>query len=184
MAGSAKTGVRNLIAALMCCFALPAEPTITLQQVGARKQPEYTLVNEGKSVIVSGQISTKPVRLGEIVHLAIQEAGHGLILEAPVRTFSQLSPGDWVEAHGRVTQRAGLPIVVVAKITTVSSGAPPYPVALSLIEVQNLERLGQLVITEGQVIEIGSNFGGAYLRMGNYPNTLKVFLPNPPDVRQ
>jgi len=29
-----------------------------------------------------------------------------------------------------------------------------------------------------------TNFGGAYLRMGAYPNTLKVFLPNPPDVRQ
>src|SRR5204863_1374382 len=156
----------------------------TLPEVAARKPPEYTLVNDGRSVVVSGQVSAKPIRLGEIVHLAIQEGKRGLVLEGAARVFSQLSPGDWIEAHGRVSQRAGLPVIAVAKIVTVSSGAPPYPLPLNPADVQNLDRLGQLVVTEGQVIEIGSNFGGAYLRMGNYPNTLKVFLPNPPDVRQ
>src|SRR5437763_7022743 len=115
MAGIAKTGVKKLVATLVCCFAVRAEPTITLQQVATRKPPELTLVHEGRSVIVSGQISTKPVRLGEVFHLAIQEAGHGLILEGPARIFSQLSPGDWIEAHGRVSQRAGLPVIAVAK---------------------------------------------------------------------
>src|SRR5436189_130039 len=78
-------------------------------------------------------------------------------------------------------QPAGLPVVVVSKITPVSNGAPPEPLALSPGDVQNLQRLGQLVVTEGPIIEIGSNFGGAYLRMGDYSNALKVFLPTSPN---
>ena len=100
------------------------------------------------------------------------------MLEGPARIFAQPSPGDWVEARGRISQRAGLPIVVVSKITTVSNGAPPVPLRLSPTDVQSLDRLGQLVVTEGEVIEAGSNFGGAYLRIGTSGNALKVFLPN------
>jgi GAF domain-containing protein/CheY-like chemotaxis protein len=162
-----------------------ADPTITLQDAAARKPPEYTLLYDGRTVVVSGQVSAKPVRMGgDVVHLAIQERGHGLVLEGAARVFSQLSPGDWVEAHGRISQRAGLPVVVVAKIATVSSGAPPLPVPLTTAAIQNMDRLGQLVKTEGQVIELGSNFGGAFLRIGAYPDTLKVFLPSSPDSRR
>jgi signal transduction histidine kinase len=60
----------------------------------------------------------------------------------------------------------------------VSSGAPPYPASLSPADIQKLDRLGQLVVTEGPVIEAGSNFGGAYLRIGSSHSSLKVFLPN------
>src|SRR6267142_2759851 len=85
-----------------------AEPTITLQEAAARKAPEFTLLHDGRNVIVSGQVSTKPVRIGDVLHLPIQERGRGLVLEGSARNFGQLSPGDWVEATGRLAQRAGL----------------------------------------------------------------------------
>src|SRR4051794_37303739 len=185
---SANTGVSwGLVwvtSAVLAAGVAWAEPTITLQEAAARKAPEFTLLHDGRNVVVSGQVSSKPIRVGDVLHLPIQERGHGLILEASLRSFGQLSPGDWVEAHGRLTQRAGLPVVVVAKILTVSTGAPPLARGLSPADVQNLDRLGQLVVTEGQVVEVGSNFGGAFLRMGTNPKTLKVFLPSAQDAQR
>ena len=69
-------------------------------------------------------------------------------------------------------------MLAVSKISTVSSGAPPLPDRLSLAEVESLGRVGQLVVTEGPVVEVGSNFGGAYMRMGTHPGSFKVFLPS------
>jgi len=190
---SANTGVRRrprgplyeALTWLACAIAglglAFAEPTITLQEAAARKAPEFTLLHDGRNVVVSGQVSVNPIRIGDVLHLPIQERGRGLVLEGSLRSFGQLSPGDWVEAHGRLVQRAGLPVVVVSRIVTVSTGAPPLARALNPADVQNLDRLGQLVVTEGQVIEVGSNFGGAFLRMGGQPNTLKVFLPSGQD---
>lgn len=163
---------------LVLCLCGAAEPTISLEDAAARKPPEFTPLYEDRLVVVAGQISVKPVRISNVLHLAIQENGHGLVLEGVGGVFDRVAPGDWVEAHGRISQRAGLPVVVVSKVTPVSSGAPPLPLALRPADVQTLQRLGQLVVTQGPVIEVGSNFGGAYLRMGTYPNTLKVFLPS------
>jgi len=164
--------------------ALFAESAISLQEAAARKSSDYTLVSEGRAVAVTGQVSIKPIRIVDVFHVAIQEKGYGLVLEGTSRIFGQISPGDWVEAHGRIVQRAGLPVVVVSKIAAVSAGAPPAELPLSPAGVQNLERLGQLVVTQGEVIEVGSNFGGAYLRIGSPPNALKVFLPDSPESRQ
>jgi signal transduction histidine kinase len=166
-----------LIAALACCAA---DTPLSLEEAAARQAPDYSPKYEGRSVIVSGQVSGRTIHLAtNIVHLGIQERGHGLILETTGTMLDRLSAGDWVEAHGRVLQRWGLPVVAVSKIATVSSGAPPWPVSLPPAEVQRMDRLGQLVVTEGQVIEAGSNFGGAYLRIGSSGSALKVFLPNP-----
>jgi signal transduction histidine kinase len=178
MAGSSKAAViRATALALLLCASAAPEPTLSLAEAAARKPPDFTPLYEDRLVVVTGQVSIAPVRLPGFIHLAIQERGHGLVLEGSGAIFDHLSPGDWVEAHGRISKRSGLPVVLVSKISPVSNGVRPEPVALSPADVQNLQRLGQLVVTEGAVIEIGSNFGGAYLRMGDYYNPLKVFLP-------
>jgi signal transduction histidine kinase/CheY-like chemotaxis protein len=184
MAGSTKAAVAQAtLFALLLCVPAAAEPTVSLADAAARKPPEYTPLHEDRVVVVTGQVSIAPVRLSNFSHVAIQEGGHGLVLEGTGAIFDHLSPGDWVEAHGRVSKRAGLPVVVVSKITPVSNGAPPEPVTLSPADVQHLQRLGQLVVTEGPVIEIGSRLGGAYLQIGNDANPLKVFLPTSPNTR-
>ncbi len=50
--------------------------------------------------------------------------------------------------------------------------------------VQRLEWIGRRIVTEGPVLELGSNFGGAYLRIGTITNSLKIFLPYTPGVRR
>ena len=178
--GLARAGSRlvpTLLAVASLCAA--ADPTLSLSDAAARKLPDYAPLYEGRTVMVGGQISTHPIHIEDFVHLAIQERRHGLILECAASTNCEhFSPGDWVEAHGRITNRWGLPVVAVSKISTVSSGAPPLPESLSLADVESLERVGELVVTEGPVVEVGSNFGGAYLRMGSRPGAFKVFLPN------
>src|SRR5258708_5437771 len=164
--------------AWLVCFPAMGEPTISLEDAAARKAPDFTPLYQDRVVVVTGQVSIKPVRITNYLHVAIEERQHGLVLEGTGSMFDSLSPGDWVEARGRISQRAGLPVVVVSTIATVSSGAPPLAVAVRPGDVQNLRRLGQLVLTEGPVIEVGSNFGGAYMRMGDYANALKVFLPS------
>jgi signal transduction histidine kinase len=191
MAAGAKTGgvivargrAMIFISLVLCSALQAAPPALSLEEAASRKPPDFTPLYEGLNIAVTGQVSARPIRISDFFHLPIQERGHGLMLEGKPPVFGHLSPGDWVEARGRVVNRAGLPVVVVSKITTVSTGAPPVPVSLSPAQVQTLERLGQLVVTEGPVIEVGSNFGGAYLRMGYYPNTLKVFLPGSPAGR-
>jgi signal transduction histidine kinase/CheY-like chemotaxis protein len=181
-----RLGAGALAAALaaLCPPALVAEPTITLKEASVRKPPDYTPLHEGKIVVVSGQVSIRPVPINEAFHIAIQEKEQGLILEGSAATFGQIAPGDWIEARGRIINRAGLPVVSVTKVTVVSSGAPPVPVPLSPAGVQDLDRMGQLVVTEGPIIELGSNWAGAYLRMGQYPNALKVYLPSPQGARR
>jgi signal transduction histidine kinase/CheY-like chemotaxis protein len=171
------------VLALLAGVPAVAEPTLSLADAAARKPPDYSPVHEDRVVVVTGQVSIAPVHISTFVHVAIQEAGHGLVLEGSGGIFDRLSPGDWVEAHGRVSKRAGLPVVVVSRITPVSNGAPPEPLALSPADVQHLQRLGQFVVTQGPVIEIGSRIGGAYLQMGNDANPLKVFVPTSPNTR-
>src|SRR5579872_6655441 len=151
---------------LFCLVAAAsaADVPLSLKEAAARKSPDFSPLYENRSVLVSGQVSAPPVHVPNFVHLAIQDHGHGLILETTGTMFDHLSPGDWVDAHGRIVGRSGVPVVAVSKIATVSTGAPPVPLSLPLSAIQSMDRVGQLVIAEGSVIEAGSNFGGAYLR--------------------
>jgi signal transduction histidine kinase/CheY-like chemotaxis protein len=184
MVGSAKAvRIRAVLVsaalALVVCANLPAvDSPLTLQEAASRKAPEFTPVYEGRIVVVSGQVSARAVHIVNFFHMAIQDRNRGLILETTGSQFDRFAPGDWVEAHGRIVERWGLPVVSVSKITIVSTGAPPVPEPVDPLQAQSLARVGQLIVTEGPVVETGSNFGGAYLRMGVFPVSLKVFLPN------
>src|SRR5450432_1366950 len=189
MAGSAKTVawlaalLRVALALIVCASLASAESTLTLEEAAQRKSPDFTPVYEGRVAVVNGQVSARAIYNSTFIHLAIQERGHGLILETVGPQFDHLTPGDWIEAHGRIIERWGLPVLSVTKVSIVSTGAPPVPEPVSPAQAQSLSRLGQLIVTEGPVIETGSNFGGAFLRMGVYPVSLKVFLPSSPGSR-
>src|SRR6478736_212508 len=130
MVGSAKARtVTKAVLTLLLCVSAAADPTISLEDAAARKPPDFNPLYEDRSVVVTGQVSKTAVRVSGFFHLPIQERGHGLVLEGGGAMFEGLSPGDWVEAHGRISKRGGLPVVLVSKITTVSNGAPPEPVA-------------------------------------------------------
>src|SRR5689334_3299638 len=118
MAGISKDAFRltprGLAAGLLMllAFGVPAsaEPTMSLADAAARKPPDFTPLHDDQVVTVTGQVSITPIRISTFYHLAIQERGNGLVLEAGPGVFDRLSPGDWVEAQGRISKRAGLPV--------------------------------------------------------------------------
>src|SRR5580698_6739597 len=117
---SIRAVLAGVAAVLLVCVSLQAaDPTITLEEAASRKAPDYAPVYEGRNVVVSGQVSGRPIYIVNFVHMAIQERQHGLILETVGSQFDRFAPGDWVEAHGRLTERWGLPVVTVSKISTV-----------------------------------------------------------------
>ncbi|MGH9722409.1 MAG: hybrid sensor histidine kinase/response regulator [Bryobacteraceae bacterium] len=159
-------------------FPQPVAVTLSLEKAGSRREDDFTPAYEGKPVIVTGQISRKPIPILDYVHLAIQDRNEGLILEGKPPVFDQLSPGDWIEARGRVSNRSGLAVVVVNKVTNVSTGAAPVPKPVQVEDLQTFSYLGQLVRTEGTVADMGENSGGLYLQLkGSRDEALKVFLP-------
>src|SRR5258706_4152725 len=72
---------------LLLCFPAAAEPTISLDDAAARKPRDFTPLYEDRSVVVTGQVSKAAVRLSTFSHLAIQEGGHGLVLEGSGAIF-------------------------------------------------------------------------------------------------
>ena len=76
-----KRACATILVALAPCLCAWAQPAITLEEAAARNPPEFTPLYEGRSVLVTGQVSSNPVRFADFLHLAIQEGGHGLVLE-------------------------------------------------------------------------------------------------------
>src|SRR5579863_1806503 len=89
-----------LVGLALGCASLQAVDTLTLEQAASRKAPDFTPVYEGHTVVVTGQVSARAVHIVNFVHMAVQERGHGLILETAGPQFDRFTPGDWVEAHG------------------------------------------------------------------------------------
>src|SRR5580704_3036470 len=136
---SSRHTVCVLTALTFCATAHAADVTLSLQEAAARKPVDFSPLNEGRSVIVTGQVSARAIHIANVVHLAVQEREHGLILETSGTMLDHFAPGDWVEARGHILGRWGLPVVAVSKIALASTGAPPWPVSLSLAEVQKLD---------------------------------------------
>src|SRR5580704_10628225 len=126
---SSRHTVCVLTALTFCATAHAADVTLSLQEAAARKPPDFSPLYEGRSVIVSGQVSARAIHVPNFFYLAIQDHERGLILETTGTISDRLSPGDWVEARGRIVGRWGLPVVAVSKIAMVSTGAPPLAVS-------------------------------------------------------
>ena len=168
-------------AALLACAAglmpLCAQPPMSLEEAARRQGPDFLPVNEGKFATVNGQVSIKPLPVFDVQHLAIQDKGFGLILEGRAPVFDGLSPGDWVEARGRITHRAGLPVLVVSRVVTVSGGAAPIPLRVEPGKLADAVNLGRLLRVDAVVLEAGDTSQGAFLRIDGGDGTVKVFLP-------
>jgi signal transduction histidine kinase/CheY-like chemotaxis protein len=116
-----------------------------------------------------------------VYYLPLRDASdHGLILRGDHERFSNFDPGDWVEAHGKIESRAGLPLLIPDTIEKVRQGTPPSPKSLSLRDAARLRNLGLLVETHGTVTRIGENAGGTVAQLSDHGATALVFLPRAP----
>ncbi|HWR53054.1 MAG TPA: GAF domain-containing protein, partial [Bryobacteraceae bacterium] len=185
MAADAIAGVtrraRVAHAALLLCAltaGAPAQPTVRLDQVNARRPGDFSPVLEGRSVAIEAVVAAPAAAIGDYSHLPIQDdSGRGAFLEGSGRAYSALHAGDRIAVRGVVAKRAGMPVIVSSQIEVLSRGTPPVPHMHTPRDLQRFDRLGLLVTTEGRVVERGENTGGEYLLIGDLENPLKVFLP-------
>src|ERR1700678_292372 len=92
---------------------IPPPARITLEQAGSRTGRDRVPVYEGREVVVTGQVSAKPIWITDSYYVAIQdEALFGLLLRPEIPQLPDLTPGDWVEAQGTMSKRAGLPVLL------------------------------------------------------------------------
>jgi signal transduction histidine kinase len=165
-----------------------AQNFITLEQAASRSGRELTAVYEGRPVAVRGQVTAAPVWALGIYYLPLRDdSDHGLLLRGPREEFSDLAPGDWIEAQGIIQSRAGLPLLAPDSIRKARHDAPPQPKELGLSEIAGFRYLGLLVRTTATVTSIAENLGGRSFEISDHGVTLAVFLPqsaasNPSDL--
>ena len=163
-----------LIGAALCI----AQTKITLEQAGSRTGRDRVPSYEGKEVVVSGQVSARPVWIVDSYYVAIQDNTlFGLFLRPEIPQLPDLMPGDWVEAQGVVSKRAGLPILLPHTVRRLHHTAAPTPTAITPLELASFRYLGVLVTLESIVTGETENGGGDLLLIGPRSIDLNVFLP-------
>jgi signal transduction histidine kinase/CheY-like chemotaxis protein len=167
--------------AVIASLALPLAATplaLRLEQAGSRSGDDFGPAYAGKTVEVKGLVSSPPISFAAYQHLAIQEGGYGLVLEAPFGTFDKISAGDEIAAVGKISTRAGMVILLPTDPPRVLfRGAAPVPQVIEREKLRNLRYLGVLVTTEGRVTDMGESTGGSYLVIGDSRSSYKLFVP-------
>jgi signal transduction histidine kinase/CheY-like chemotaxis protein len=151
---------------------------ITLEQAGSRIGRDRVPAYEGKDVVVSGQISSRPIWITDAYYLPIQDdAPFGLLLRPEITQLPGFVPGDWVEAQGAISKRDGLPILITRSLRLVRHTAPPAPKVVTSLDMVSFRYMGVLVTIESIVTGEDKNGGGDLLVIGPRSNELNVFLP-------
>jgi signal transduction histidine kinase len=154
------------------------EIRITLEQAGSRTGRDRVPAYEGKEVVVSGRISIPPIWITDSYYLPIQDDKlFGLLLRPDLTQLPGLTPGDWVEAQGTVSKRAGLPILLPRVLRRLRHMPPPVPKAVTALDLASFRYMGVLVTLESIITAENQNGGGDLLLIGQRGSDLNVFLP-------
>ena len=152
--------------------------SLRLEQAASRAGSDFVPAYAGKTVAVKGLVCSRPISFLDYQHLPIQDSGYGLVLEGPTGTFDKLTPGDEIEAVGRIASRAGMVILLPSDAPRILfHGAAPPPETVEREKLRSTRYLGRLVTTEGRVADMGESTGGAYLIIGDSRNSYKLFVP-------
>jgi CheY-like chemotaxis protein len=165
------------------CLPVRAQTRISLAQLGFRKAPDYASTLAGKMVIVRGVVSVPARHFAEYNTLSIQDGHHGGMLKVPIPNtwLDRYHPGEELEAAGTVIMQYGMTMLVPDKITVLGRTATPQPENLSTGELQNHLHLGEVVTTQGPVIENPTyNSGGAVILLAGQQEPYRLFIPRAP----
>lgn len=155
-----------------------AQTRVTLEEAASRSGPDWGPAWEGKEVVVSGQVSWEPLRIGESYYLPIQDGTtHGLLLQGSEQQFASLAPGDWIEAQGAIAKRGGSPVLVSAQIQKLSHAIPPASRPSKISDLTSYRYFGVLVTTEGVVQQERENAGGDLIAISEKGHSINIFLP-------
>lgn len=160
-------------------LAPPSPPVkISLEQAGSRTGRDRVPAYEGRDVVVAGQISAAPIWITDSYYLPIQDdIPFGLLLRPDPTELPGLEPGDWVEAQGTISKRAGLPVLVTRSLVHLHHTAPPAPKTVATADLASFRYMGVLVTVESIITRLDQNGGGDLLLIGPRRNQLNVFLP-------
>ena len=168
------------LAFLLIAASAAAQDRISLEQAASRTGHDLTAAYEGRKVTIRGQVTSNPIWALGTYYLPVRDASdHGLILSGDRALFADLEPGDWVEAHGTIQSRAGMPLMAAAEIDRRQHEPAPDPKDVSIAELNGLRYLGLMIRTTATVTEIGENLGGKSLAISDRGSTISVFLPRP-----
>jgi signal transduction histidine kinase len=156
----------------------PASLKITLEQAGSRTGRDRVPTYEGQNVVVTGQVSTKPIWITDSYFVAIQDnTFFGLLLRPEIPQLPDLTPGDWVEAEGVISKRAGLPILLPRTVRRLRRTTAPAPKVVAAVDLTSFRYMGVLVTLQSIITGETQNGGGDLLLIGLASNELNVFLP-------
>jgi GAF domain-containing protein/CheY-like chemotaxis protein len=159
------------VAAVVCAalLSLPAaaQKQLTLEEVGARKPPDYGPAHSGETVTVRGVVSAPAYHFPGYTLLAIEDGRFGAIVAAlqapqPDTRLDALHPGEEIEVVGRVSSIAGGVAIQPERIAFTGRTGPPAPAEVSIQDLLGFRYLGRLVHTKGRVVEIGDTTAGDY----------------------
>ena len=151
---------------------------VTLEQAASRTGRDSVPTYEGKEVVVTGQVSTKPIWITDSYYVAVQDAAFfGLMLRPEIPQLPDLTPGDWVEAQGTISKRAGLPILLPHTVRRLRHADAPAPKAVTTLDLTSFRYMGVLVTLESVITGENQNGGGDLLLIGQKNSELNVFLP-------
>jgi signal transduction histidine kinase/CheY-like chemotaxis protein len=168
---------------LLVTTSVAAQDLISLEQAASRSGRDLTAAYEGKTVAIRGQVASTPVWAVGTYYLPVHDnTDHGLILEGDRKLFSELEPGDWIEARGSIQARGGLPLLAPASIAKLRHEPAPDPKDLSVADLCSVRYLGLMVRTTATVTAVGENLGGKSLEITDRGSTMAVFLPRPSSV--
>lgn len=165
---------------LFAAFTLPAQTRLTLQQAASRLAPDWTPIYDGKEVLVSGQVSLRPIAVSTTLYLPIQDQdAYGLLLEGSERQFRDFAPGDWLEAQGTIVRDAGLAVLLPSSVRRLRSAAPPPAKILRPKDLASFRYLGVLVSAEGAVKQAKKDQNGDLITIGEPGSNIGISILRP-----
>ncbi len=187
----------RLLLALACVLssrAQTAEPQapasadsparLTLEELGARRAPDFSPLHAGKFVLVRGVVSAAVFHFPAYALLPIEDSAHGAIIEGTGdgRELEAYAPGDDIEVEGVVSSNAGTVILVPEHIRLIARRSPPQPHQVPPEELLGFRHLGRLIETEARVTEIGETTAGPYVLVATNRGEYRLFLPRARDA--
>ena len=169
-----------MLAAALLGGAAHAQIRLSLEQVNARKAPDYTPAYDGQRVLAQGVVSARPSHFPGYTVLPFEQNGHGAALEVPESDslVDSYQPGDEIEVEGLVSSRAGMVVILPAQVRLLGKKQAPAPEAVSVDELMGFRHLGQLVRTEGRLMELGDTTAGPYMLISAKDATYRLFFPH------
>jgi GAF domain-containing protein/CheY-like chemotaxis protein len=171
-----------VFAALLSLPAV-AQKQLTLEEVGARKPPDYGPAHGGEMVTVRGVVSAPAYHFPAYTLVAIDDGRFGAVVAEiqapqPNTRLDALHPGEEIEVVGTVSSIAGQVIIQPERITITGRKEPPAPAEVSVQDLQGFRHLGRLVHTQGRVVEIGNTTAGDYtLIVAPAAADYRIFFP-------